>query len=262
MKASRINPIVVLIVGTILCLISGIGIYTVLITGTQNRISDAQTRITSAGDVSIAAENGAKQDVAKATVQVAEARVQWSQRQAALMPPYDVSDRFRAWQQISYELEQYLGPAIERWVPRTGVTLLSDVSIAPPPPNPNSVTNAPLVIPIGSGNISVGGSFRSILTHVLRWNDFNRLVLINNLALQGSSPKMLGTYNASVIIFPQNEDKLGPAVAGAGSGGTSVFGGGGGGNSGMHGYSSGPVPGGPPQGPPPGTPGSPGYKGP
>jgi len=162
------------------------------------------------------------------------------------MPPYDVSDRFRAWKQISYELEAYLGPDIERWVPRTGVTLLSAVSVQAPPSSPNGITNVPMVIPIGGGSVSVGGSFRNILAHILRWNNFNRLVLIDNLQLAGTSPYMEGTYSAKVIIFPQNEDKIGAAIPEAGSGtSTATFGGAGGPGGPMGG-----MPGGAPMAPP------------
>jgi hypothetical protein len=246
MKLNRINPIVVAIVGVILCLMSGVGIYILLIQASQNRITAAEGRISAAGDVSDAAVASAKQSLAEAKVQVASANLGWRKRQDSLMPPYDVSNRFRAWKQISYELEAYLGPDIERWVPRTGVTLLSAVTIAAPPSNPNAVTNAPLVIPIGGGNMSVGGSFRGILAHILRWNNFNRLVLINNLQLAGTSPYMEGTYAASVIIFPQNEDKIGAVIPQAGGATTATFGGPGGGAGAFGGGPGGP--GGPPPG--------------
>lgn len=233
MKFNRLNPIVVAVVGAILCLLSGVGIYALLIQNTNASIASAQARIDAAGDVGEPAQAAAQRDLAAAKVQVTSIELNWRKKQDSLMPPYDVSDRFRAWKQISYELEAYLGPDIERWVPRTGVTLLSAVSIQAPPPNPNAITNAPLIIPIGGSSMSVGGSFRGILSHILRWNDFNRLVLINNLQLAGTSPYMEGTYSASVIIFPQNEDKIGATIAKAGTGtSTATFGGGGGGMGG------------------------------
>lgn len=232
MKLNRLNPLVVAIIGVVLCAMSAAGIYFLCIQPANNQIAAANASISDSGDVSAQAKNTAEKSLASAKVQVAAIQLNWRKKQDTLMPPYDVSDRFRAWKQLSYELEAYLGPDIERWVPRTGVTLLSAVTIGAPPSSPNGITNAPLVIPIGGGTMSVGGSFRGILAHILRWNNFNRLVLINNLQMAGTSPYIEGTYSASVIIFPQNEDKMGAAITSAGTGtATATFGGPGGGGA-------------------------------
>ena len=133
------------------------------------------------------------------------------------MPPYDVSlPRMTAWQQLSNELTYNLGPDVERWIPRTGVTPLSTFSIAAPPNSPNAITNAPLIIPLGSVNVQ--GDFRRILYHFLKWNDFNRLVLADGLSLHGNSPNMTATYTAEVIIFPQGDDNLAKPIDAAGGG--------------------------------------------
>ncbi len=100
-----------------------------------------------------------------------------------------------------------------------------------------------------AGALSVGGDFRSILYHVQRWNTFNRLVLIDGLALHGNSPFMSASYNATVYIFPQGDDKPAPPLPkGPGSGGTAPpggpgFPGGPGGPGGFPGGPGGPRPG-------------------
>jgi hypothetical protein len=112
------------------------------------------------------------------------------------------------------------------------------------------------------GSLSVAGDFRQILYHVQRWNSFDRLVLIDGLALHGNSPFMTGTYNATAFIFPQGDDKIaqplpkgeGSAGAAGGAGGPGGFPGGPGGPPG--GFPGGP-PGGFPGGPPQGRPGAP-----
>lgn len=234
MKLNRTNPWVVAIVGTILCVLSGVGIYFLLMAPTQNRIEAANSSIQTAGAITpdtLPTElNSAKAAQTAATNKVLATQQSWQREQEALMPPYDLANRFKAWQQISYELEAYLGPDVERWVPKTGVTLLTPVSIQAPPANPNDITNDPLTIPIGGGTMSVGGSFRHILTHIERWNTFNRLVLIDNLQLTGTSPYMEGTYTASVIIFPQHQDKMEAPHPeyGGGNATTATFGGPGG----------------------------------
>ncbi len=216
---SKLNPIVVAAVGVALCLLA-VGLVTYfLILPVRSAIGTAQARIDAAApDATPQAQLGAKKDLEKAVADVGVIQGQWRTIENTLMPPFDVSQRYVAWNQLASELALNLGPSVQRWIPRTGVVPLTDISIAPPPANPNAITAAPLIVPIGSGTVSVGGSFRGILSHVQQWNNFNRLVLVDNLQLHGNSPYMEGTYNASVIIFPQNDAQVAQPLANATAG--------------------------------------------
>lgn len=219
-----------MVIGIVACLLAAGCIIYFMVMPLLSQTSAAEARYDAAkGDATPAANLQATKDLAQAKIDVNNTRAKWIVIQNSLMPAYDVSNRYTAWQQISKELSYNLGPALQRYMKTTGVVPLSSVAISAPPTNPNDITGAPLVIPVGgqSGSVSVGGSFKAILKHFQLWNNFPRLVLVDNLALHGNSPFMQGTYNAEVIIFPQNDQKLAPPLPWAATGGAGAGGGGG-----------------------------------
>jgi hypothetical protein len=112
---------------------------------------------------------------------------------------------------LTQELDFTLAPMLQSWIHKTGVYPLTEFSMKAPPLSYNDpvIAPGPLVIPLGT--VNVGGTFRQILAHYEKWNDFRRLVLVSGLNFKGTEPNMLGTYNAEVIIFPQG-DAVGPPV--------------------------------------------------
>jgi len=231
MRSSPAMPIIVAVVGAIACLLAIILPYFLLIQPTQQRIDAANARFQAAfNDSTPAAHNTAQKQLDDAKASAADIRNQWHIKEKTLMPPFDVSHRDTAWKQLAHELSENLGPSLERWMSHAGVVQLSSIAIQAPPNSPNGITGSPIPVPVNSsGQMTVGGDFRSLLAHVLKWNDFNRLVLIDQLKLAGNSPNMQATYTATVFIFPQNGDKLGATIAKSGVGGTGGAGGFGGG---------------------------------
>ena len=218
MKTTRLSPVLVAVIGIVLSLAAAGGIIYFLLMPEQAKLDAAtQRRDAAAPDATPQAQKLAQADLVKAQGEVQQEQLQWRVIETTLMPKYDVSHRYAAWQQLGQELSLNLGPSLQRWIPRTGVVPQSDISISAPPASPNAITAQPLIIPIGSGTVQVGGSFRRILKHVQDWNNFNRLVEIDGLSLHGNSPLMLGTYTAKVIIFPQNPDKLDKPISTAGA---------------------------------------------
>ena len=214
-----LSPLIVSIIFGVLCLLAVFGIVFLAIRPTSAKIASAQARLDAASpDATDAAHTSAVKQVALAKVAVAQIKEQWSEKQRALMPPFDVSDRTRAQQQLTNELSNNLGQSLERWIKRTNVVPLTSIAISSPPLSPNDpmIASSPLIVPLGT--VKVGGDFHGLLNHVLQWQNFNRLVLIDGLALHGNSPYMSAEYTAKVFLFPQNPDRVGPPVAGAGTG--------------------------------------------
>lgn len=215
---NKLNPILVAVIGVVLCLAAAGSIIYFLIMPEQAKYTSAKARYDQAyPDSTPQAQQRAQLDLVAAQGEVSQAQLQWQVIENTKMPRYDVSQRYLAWQQLSRELALNLGPSIQRWIPRTKVVLLSDITISPPPASPNAITAAPLIVPIGSGPVQVGGTFRRILYHFQQWNNFNRLVQIDGLSLHGNSPFLEGSYTAKVIIFPQNDTKLDKPIATAGA---------------------------------------------
>ena len=254
MKRLRIPPLAIAIIGVVLCLAAVGLIFTFMIKPTQDKIVAQQAILnTNAPDATASAQQAAQKDVVAAQQEVNEVEYQWSLMEGRLMPHYNIDlPRLTAWRQLSNELTYNLGPDIEHWIPRTGVIPLTTVSISPPPTSPNDIPSGPIIIPIGGsgaassggssgssggysggtassgGSITVTGDFRRILYHFLKWNDFNRLVLADNLQLHGNSPFMTASYSAEVIIFPQGDPaKMPKTIDAAGSGAAATGTGGG-----------------------------------
>lgn len=255
MKLNRISPWVVAGIGVALSLLAIAGIFFLMIKPTLDETA-AQQAIYDQNypDSTPAAQRTAQKQLADAKLQVKQIQFQWAVKAAAKMPRYDVSNRTLALKQLTHELTLYLGPDIQHWLNATpGAHSDTQVVLPAPPVSPNDITAAPIVIPLGT--ITVTGDFRHILQHYYNWQNFNRLVLVDNLSLTGNSPYMTGTYTATLYIFPQNDTKLGPIIpqagTGTGAGGTSPGGYPGGGAGSYPGGRGGGPPGGR-GGPPPG----------
>jgi hypothetical protein len=253
MRSTRINPVVVAVIGSVLCILAVVLISLMLIKPNQDNYAGYKARLDAAyNDSTPAAQQAAQAKLTQAKNDAHAIYAKWAATQKAIMPPFDVSRRYQAWGQLAHELSYNLGPSLERWVTKTGVVRLSSISIQAPPNSPNDITGAPIVIPISGGGVEVGGDFRTLLTHVVAWNDYNRLVMIDGLQLDGNSPFMSAKYRAEVIIFPQNADKVDKPIGTAGAGGNAAGGAGGGYPGGPGGYP------GAAGGPPGGYPGAPG----
>lgn len=242
MKTSRLSPLVISIVGVVLSLLAIGLILFLLIKPTQESITAQQERLdqNAPGTEPLAPGSDRQQsldankkkglkDVSDAKLQVQMTKMQWAQVEAAIMPPLDVSDRNRAFKQLTYELTHYLGPDLQRQLTVGGVNSTTRFALPPPPLSANDPMIRSGVLEIPLGTVAVNGDFRRILTHFYDWQYFNRLVMVDGLSLDGNSPYMQGTYTATMYIFPQNGDKLAPPIAKAGSGGstTGAVGGGG-----------------------------------
>lgn len=247
MKLNRIHPWAVAGIGIGLSLLAAAGIFFLMIKPTLDATA-VQQGIYNANypDSTLMSQNSAKKALLAAKTKVQQIKFQWAVVSAAKMPPYDVSNRTVALKQITYELTRYLGPDLQHQLRTTAeVRPQTQIVLPAPPVSPNDITAAPVVIPLGT--VTVTGDFRHILAHFYYWQNFNRLVLADNLALTGNSPYMTATYTATLYIFPQNDDHLGPLIPQAGGG---AAGGAAGGVPG--GYPGAGSPGGPPPGGRPG----------
>jgi len=218
MKLNRISPWAIAGIGAALSLLAIAGIFFLLIKPTLDATA-VQQGIYSANysDSTPVAQKNAQKALQAAKLKVQQIKFQWAVKSAAKMPRYDVSSRPLALRQITYELTHVLGPDLQHQLNATqGAKSPTQIVLPAPPLSPNDISAAPVVIPLGT--ITVNGDFRHILAHFYEWQDFNRLVIADNLAFTGSSPYMTATYTATLYIFPQNDDKLGPIIPQAGGG--------------------------------------------
>jgi len=235
MKTARLSPLLVAVIGGVLSLLALGLILFLLIKPVKESITTEQARLDTnapgtdpeerAAGLATNKKNGLLA-VSSAKRQVQLTQMQWAQVEASTMPPLDVSNREKAFRQLTFELTHYLGPDLQHFLLATkGVTSPTVFALPAPPLSPNDPMIRSGVLQIPLGTVTVYGDFHHILTQFYSWQYFNRLVVVDGLSLQGNSPNMVGTYTATLYIFPQHDDLLEPPLVKAGGAGATAGGG-------------------------------------
>jgi Tfp pilus assembly protein PilO len=253
---AKITQMQVYIIAAVLVALVGAGIWFGLIKPQQEALEAAQARYDAANAIAITRPQ-AEADQKKANQEVAVAKAKWNRFDSTLMPNINISNFLTGSQQLWNEQVLVLGPKVRRYLEADNKVrvLQSNITIPAPSTDPNQVNKKSFEIPMGS--IAVQGTFQNVLNHVVRWNRFDRLVLVDGLSLTGNSPRLTGTYNMRVIIFTRGEastETIPQATTGTGDFGGGFAGPGGpggpGGYPGAEGYPGAPEGAGGPEGAP------------
>ncbi|MDO8588146.1 MAG: hypothetical protein Q7T82_14055 [Armatimonadota bacterium] len=213
MNLSKLRRLHVIIIGSVACVVFGVGLYFLLIRPVDLQIAQVSSELASSqavGSRLMSSRQGLEEAISKVDlVQTKLARYETSK-----MPNLSFAERDKGMIQLWHEQSEMLGPILERWA-RRGVQSNSTITLPAPPTNPNQMeTN---LIRITVGKIEVVGNFRSILQHIRSWNTCPRLVQIDRPSLSGTSPALTATYDLTVYIFPRTA--AGPEIKMAGAGG-------------------------------------------
>jgi hypothetical protein len=92
-----------------------------------------------------------------------------------------------------------------------GVRVIAGPTIPPPPDDPNAILSTyffhpglPPVVIFDLGTITVEGTYKQITDNMKAWSAMPHfLAVADGLRLQGTSPKLTGTYSASIVGFVQ-----------------------------------------------------------
>ncbi len=237
---SKITRIQILIIAGVLSLIIAGGVFFGLIRPLNERMEAANTKYTTNEPIAAqrpaaeADKKAAQAEVQKAKMEYAryEKRFFYRKTTAGLKPLVDISDRLSALQQRwQLQGQNGLGPEVLAFLRKDKSVRITQagLSIPPPPQEANEAVDNLIVLPLGS--VAVEGTFDRVLDHTVRWNRFNRLMLVDGLALQGNSPRLAGTYALTCFIFTSGDTpgaEIPSAGGGAGGGGGYPGGGGGG----------------------------------
>ena len=217
MNLSKIRSLHIIIIGAVVCVIVGVGLFFVLIKPMKATIAQTQAQYDASKQVADQ-EFSARNERDKAIEEAKKTREDYTYFQRTKMPDIDMTDRGQAMLALWREQSIALGPLLQKWPKRTGVRLRTAISVPSPPVNPNGLPAEIIEIPIG--NLEVQGDFSKILSHLKSWNYFNRLVKIDLPNLTGPSPFMVSQYSLTVYIFPKG--KPGPQIPLAGQVGGTV----------------------------------------
>jgi hypothetical protein len=157
--------------------------------------------------------DAAQTSLVNANKQAVVVGAQWSEVLNTKNPRIDYSDRWKAWLQWGTEADYDFAPRLNSFLKHTGVATLTSIAGPSFPSDPNAIPMGLLEFPLPT--ITVFGSYNQIVNHLASWNRFSRIVVVDNLALQGYSPFMTGTYSATEYVFTRNAGKPGPPVPSA-----------------------------------------------
>jgi hypothetical protein len=216
MKKFFRSPIVVGILMGLLCVGAAAGIFFGLIQPTQQALQVQVDRYTPVRQYTDQPSGGqllktAQLSLATAQHNVAVVQTRWSVIQTTKNPPIDFSDRYKAWLEYNAEAQFDFAQRINVFLTHTGVKPLSLISPLQTISDPNMPAPKE-VFPESLGQISVFGSYDQIVNHMLAWNRFSRIVVIDGLNISGYNPFLTGTYSATEYIFTNNYDSPGPGI--------------------------------------------------
>lgn len=213
---SKLRKMHVIIIGCAACALVVAGLYFLVIKPANERIAVVETDLQKATEIA----NRLPADRRKLEQVKADYNRQltdYSRFMRAKMPAITFADRPQGMIALWKEQAEVLGPMLERWPEKTGVRLLSSVKVPAAPTDPNAINTT--LVQLDIGQFQVQGDFYTILRHVRRWKDFNRLVLLSPIAIRGQSPDMTAEYNVTVFLVPSGE--VGPTFQMASVAGTS-----------------------------------------
>jgi len=224
---SKLTRPQIFIIGGVTALVFGLGGYFGLIDPALKQLDTERTRRdtrrTKAEERSTAERK--KKDANK---QVAQAKADWNVYERRYMPDIDVSNTYSAWQDLINEQVRVLGPKMQKFLDsdKSVTKLQGSFALPAAPSDPNASLNELYVFT--PGGVQVQGTFKNILSHVERWNRFDRLVLVTGLTLSGNSPNLVGQYNLQVFEYTHGDRTKAIAIpqASGGAGGAGGFGGG------------------------------------
>ena len=201
---AKITQMQVYIIAAVLTVLVAAGIWFGLIKPKQEALDAAQQRYEAANAVAIT-RSKEEADQKKANQEVAVAKAKWNAYDTKLMPDINVSNFLKGSQQLWKEQILVLGPLADKFLKQdTKVQILqSNITLPAPSTDPNQVNKKSFEFPLGT--VSVQGTFQNVLNNVQRWNNFNRLVVVDGLTLSGNSPRLVGTYTLRVVIFTHGD---------------------------------------------------------
>ncbi len=218
MSLSKLKKIHVIIIGVLLCIITCVAIYYLMIVPQNDAYKKADDRYNAA------IGEGTEQVLAQTRKKYQETLKQYAQ----VMRDLDAQMRIRM-PNLSFARRDYgmialwkeqllnLGPLLESFANKGSAKVLDlDMKIPEPPKSPNDPVFDKDVLVFDLGEIKVQGDYKTVLDSVGYWNGCPRLVLTSMPELSGVSPAITAKYNLKCYIFPR--EKGGPAIPIAGGG--------------------------------------------
>jgi hypothetical protein len=207
---SKLKIIHIVIIGLVLWILAGVGFHFLLTKPAIELRDKEKARFDAAVAAGGTQANVLKQQEALIAAQETATRVRQDndvymraqQPNIVLGPTAD--DRGRGMVALWREQSEVLGPMLIKYIKSTKVELVSELKIPKPAVDPNAIDLCDTkYLEIDCGKIKVMGDFSQIMSHIRKWNQFKRLVFIEQPVITGASPYLVCEYNLKICIFPR-----------------------------------------------------------
>lgn len=176
----------------------------------------------------------AKDRVEKAEAKVMEISDEWQNIVARKTPPRNVEaggisltyDRYTLTAK-SRTFRENVQRDVNRQVARGGVMVMSGPSVPMPTDDPHAIVASYYNYPAAGfpvaifdmGQVTVRGTWEEIKNNVQGWSSMpNYLAVADGLAITGTSPHLIGTYNLTIVAFVRGKEmspEIGSGMASA-----------------------------------------------
>jgi len=273
MRSNRITPLHVYLIGLVLMLIVGVGLYFALLrpayadaAAKKQEVAAAEAQTVTIGDepevksqtFSYTVETGPDQvKKAKASLEKVRANKESKERELAILearkqlaPPHRINigdgtpqtivrQTMANWLNLPRVVIPLMNRFADKLAAKHGVQVLHQFAGPAPSTDPNSIPKD--IIAWNLGKMSATGPFLQVMQWARDWNSAPLLVAVDGLEMQlvGTGGKVTATANLTVYVFPTGKAVVIPQGGGAPAGGGGGFGGGGNGPMGMPGGGNG-----------------------
>jgi hypothetical protein len=155
----------------------------------------------------------AEADLKKAKEEKIKEEAKLAYYERTKMIPIDLKDRMKAMFALWTEHNKVLGKKVEDFFRNSGVLLLNQVQVSPPPTDPSSIPSD--IYTISLGNYSVMAPFPVLLNFLKnKMPKFPRVALLPSLSITGPSPAT-ASFSLTVYYFPKGGEVAPAPAAGA-----------------------------------------------
>jgi hypothetical protein len=222
MSFSKLKKMHVIIIGSVLFVIAGVGVFFLQVKPQMDAYKAAKAEYEKE---SVKGNEQSKQAAIRqqelATLALNQAQALLDVQMRRRMPYLNFSRRDIGMLALWKEQIKVMGPLLENFARDGNVRVLqAGFKIAAPPANPNDAlfTQDVLVFPLGQ--VTVSGDFKRVMNNIRRWNNCRRLVMVGPPRLGGESPQLMVSYDVTCYVFPAAKASMESTIdmAGAGTG--------------------------------------------
>jgi hypothetical protein len=213
MDFAKLTRAHVVIIGVVIALILGGGFYALGFRKTNENLATLKGRLdTAEGTISQRAKFQKQLDDAKREVAEAKAKYALYKKTKMPKPPIDLraqdpKGKVLAMMNLWAEPRRLYHLAQDFALSTDKVAVRTQFGVPAQPSDPSQIPTTIIELPLGT--VTAIGTLDDVLAYFKRWNQFSRVVAVDNLVLDGTAPLLQGTATLTAYIFPEvNPDQV------------------------------------------------------